>query len=80
VEGPGQSRAKLASPRRRNRWLYVATTLTGELYDDDKIRSFHQDDIVNLDAEDREAIAFEAWLWEYLLHGVFYEEENEDAQ
>lgn len=56
------------------------TKLTGELYHDDEIRSFHQDDIVNLDAEDREAIAFESWLGEYLLHGVFYEEENKDAQ
>ena len=42
--------------------------------------AFTQDDIVNLDAEQREEITFESWLWAYLLHGVFYEEENEDAQ
>lgn len=53
--------------------------LTGELYDDDEIRSFYADDITNLEVEDREAITFESWLREYLLHGVFYEE-NEDAR
>jgi hypothetical protein len=46
--------------------------VTGERYDDDEIRSFYQDDIVNLDAQDREEITFESWLQEYLLHGVFY--------
>ncbi len=45
--------------------------LTGELYDDDEIQSFYEDDIVNLEVEDREAITFESWLREYLLHGVF---------
>ena len=44
--------------------------LTGELYDDDEIRSFYEDDITNLEVEDREAITFESWLREYLLHGV----------
>jgi hypothetical protein len=37
------------------------------LHNDDEIRRFYEDDIVNLDAEDREAITFESWLWEYLL-------------
>jgi hypothetical protein len=46
----------------------------------DEIRSFYQDYIVNVDAEQRAEITFEDWLREYLLHGVFYEEENEDAQ
>jgi hypothetical protein len=32
--------------------------LTGELYDDEEIRRFYEDDIVNLDVEDREAITF----------------------
>jgi hypothetical protein len=52
------------------------------LYDDDELRSFYEYDITNLEVEDREAITFESWLEEYLLHGVFYEEneENEDAR
>ena len=44
--------------------------LTGELYDDDEIRSLYEDDIVNLDAEQREEITVKSWLQEYLLHGV----------
>ncbi|WP_424741772.1 hypothetical protein [Mycobacterium sp.] len=45
--------------------------LTGELYDDDEIRSLDEDDIVNLDAEQREEITVKSWLpGEYLLHGV----------
>ena len=38
--------------------------LTGELYDDDEIRSFYEDDIVNLDAEQREEITVKSWLQE----------------
>jgi hypothetical protein len=53
--------------------------LTGELYDDDEIRSFYEDDIVNFDTEQREAITFRSWLQEYLLHGVFYEKDIVDA-
>ncbi len=34
--------------------------LTGELYDDDEIRSFYENDIVNLDTEQREAITFKS--------------------
>ena len=47
--------------------------LTFELYDNDEIRSFYEDDVVNLDAEPREEITFETWVQEYLLHGLFYE-------
>jgi hypothetical protein len=47
--------------------------LTGELYDDDETRSFYEDDIVNFDTEQREAITFRSWLQEYLLHRLFYE-------
>ena len=44
-----------------------------------RFRSIYADDITNLEVEDREAITFESWLREYLLHDVFYEE-NEDAR
>jgi hypothetical protein len=54
--------------------------LTFELYDNDEIRSFYEDDVVNLDAEPRGEITFETWVQEYLLHGVFHEEVNEDPQ
>jgi hypothetical protein len=54
--------------------------LTGELCDDDEIRSFYEDDIVNFDTEQREAITFKSWLQEYLLHGVFYEVDTVDAR
>ena len=54
--------------------------LTFDLYDDDEIRSFYEDDIVNPDAERREEITFETWVQEYLLHGVSHDEDNEDPQ
>lgn len=50
-------------------------SLTGKLHGDDEIRGFYEDDITNLEVEDRDAITFESWLREYLLHGVFYEED-----
>jgi hypothetical protein len=55
-------------------------TLTSEPYNDDEILDYFYDDISNLEAEDREKVAFGDWLVEMLVNGVFYEEENEDAQ
>jgi hypothetical protein len=52
-----------------------AVELSGELFDADEIRFFYQDDIVNLDAEQRAEI-----LRELVALGILYEEEKEDAQ
>ena len=55
-------------------------TLTGELLDDDEIRNFYENDIIELDeADDRAEIVFGEWLTETLLHGFFCQEENEGA-
>jgi len=54
--------------------------MPGELYDDEEIVDFFYDDISNLEAEDREKITFDEWLVEMLLNGVFFQEENSDAQ
>ena len=76
LERPGESESEVDGTEEAKQVALYRYELTGERYDDDEIRSFYEDDIVNLDVEDREAITFESWLWEYVLHGVFYEEEN----
>jgi hypothetical protein len=52
---------KSKAPRRELTALY-RYTLTGELNGDDEIRGFYEDDITNLEVEDRQAITVENWL------------------
>jgi hypothetical protein len=52
---------KSKAPRRELTALY-RYSLTGELYGDDEIRGFYEDDITNLEVEDRQAITVENWL------------------
>src|ERR1700694_4996137 len=70
--GAGSPPARSASNR--------TVIMPGELYDDEEIVDFFYDDISNLEAEDREKITFDEWLVEMLLNGVFFQEENSDAQ
>jgi hypothetical protein len=80
LAGPTNQEHEVDAAEKAKQVAYTAMNSPASCTNDDEIRSFYEDDIVNFDTEQSEAITFRSWLHEHLLHSVFYEKATVDTR